>query len=127
METNTATIETLTAEVRVLMVGRRQVTLSVYRQLDRYDASLIEPFGRIRDSRDKDSRRIYVVGCTPGGVLARSDTSIYPTPVDCIWTRSELDGFSEERLALEAHLYELHCRRAEEWPALPLIVLAGLT
>lgn len=45
----TATVETLTAEVRVLMVGNRQVTLSVYKQLDEY---LSEPgwvnFGRVR-------------------------------------------------------------------------------
>jgi hypothetical protein len=33
----TATVETLTAEVRVLMVGSRQVTMSVYGQLDFID------------------------------------------------------------------------------------------
>jgi hypothetical protein len=49
----TATVETLTGEVRVLMVGSRQVTLSVARQLDSFeyedDESLnFTPFGRIR-------------------------------------------------------------------------------
>ena len=33
--TQTATVETLTAEVRVLMVGSRQITPSVVKQLDR--------------------------------------------------------------------------------------------
>jgi hypothetical protein len=51
--TSTATVETLAAEVRVLMVGNRQVTLSVAKQLDSFstyeDESLnFEPFGRIR-------------------------------------------------------------------------------
>jgi hypothetical protein len=30
----TATVETLTAQVRVLQVGNRQITLSIYKQLD---------------------------------------------------------------------------------------------
>jgi hypothetical protein len=58
--TNTATVETLTAEVRVLMVGKRQVTLSVYRQLDTVDLPLMEPFGRVRDSHD--GHETWVVG-----------------------------------------------------------------
>jgi hypothetical protein len=35
-----AKVEVLTAEVRVLMVGSRQVTLSVYSQLDEVDDAL---------------------------------------------------------------------------------------
>jgi hypothetical protein len=54
-----ATVKTLTAEVRVLMVGNRQVTLSVYRQLDEVDDTELEPFGRVNDSKD---RCIWVVG-----------------------------------------------------------------
>ncbi|MGV0721550.1 hypothetical protein ABQF17_15010 [Mycolicibacterium elephantis] len=55
-QTNTATVETLAAEVRVLMVGSRQVTLSVAKQLDRiscysYGADAIVPFGRVRTGR----------------------------------------------------------------------------
>lgn len=51
--TETVAVETLTAEVRVLMVGSRQVTLSVARQLDSYELQDDEsigfmPFGRIR-------------------------------------------------------------------------------
>ena len=53
MSTDTATVETLTAEVRVLMVGNRQITLSVAKQLDRmdpyeYPTDAFEPFGRVR-------------------------------------------------------------------------------
>lgn len=43
----TATVETLVAEVRVLMVGSRQVTLSVARQLDYAKLEDIDPFGRV--------------------------------------------------------------------------------
>lgn len=50
----TATVEALTAEVRVLMVGSRQITLSVARQLDVLDElSAIEVFGRVRLGDDK--------------------------------------------------------------------------
>jgi hypothetical protein len=42
-----ATVETLTAEVRVLMVGSRQITLSVARQLDAVQLEEVEPFGRV--------------------------------------------------------------------------------
>lgn len=50
---STATIESLAAEVRVLMVGNRQITLSVAKQLDRidyfgYGIEAITPFGRVR-------------------------------------------------------------------------------
>lgn len=48
MSTDTATVETLTAEVRVLMVGNRQITQSVAKQLDTVKLSGIEPFGRVR-------------------------------------------------------------------------------
>lgn len=79
----TATIETLTAEVRVLMVGNRQVTLSVYRQLDKISADAITAFGRIRDSSEKDLNRdqFNIVGADPNGVLVRATV----TPPD--WVR----------------------------------------
>ncbi|MCV7316314.1 hypothetical protein H7J77_12285 [Mycolicibacillus parakoreensis] len=56
MTTTTATVETLTAEVRVLQVGNRQITLSVAKQLDAFDLCQDEaldftPFGRIRTGR----------------------------------------------------------------------------
>jgi hypothetical protein len=68
----TATVETLTAEVRVLMVGSRQITLSVYGQLDRIDAGEIEPFGRVRP-KDGTPGWIYIIGKNPGnGELVRA-------------------------------------------------------
>lgn len=51
---HTATVETLTAEVRVLQVGNRQITTSVANQLDHLDdTALIEPMGRVRLSSVK--------------------------------------------------------------------------
>lgn len=38
----------LTATVRILQVGNRQVTLSMAKQLDRVHCSSVSPFGRIR-------------------------------------------------------------------------------
>ncbi|MFF0240579.1 hypothetical protein ACFYRW_10130 [Rhodococcus pyridinivorans] len=71
-EQTTTTIETLTAEVRALMIGKRQVTLSVYRQLDTIPWADIEPFGRVRDKQDDDPG-IYVVGRhRTTGVLSRA-------------------------------------------------------
>ena len=62
--TTTARVEVLTAEVRVLQVGSRQVTMSVYNQLDRVERQdHIEPFGRVAP-RDADSDRVYVVGAS---------------------------------------------------------------
>jgi hypothetical protein len=68
---STATVETLTAEVRVLMVGSRQVTLSVVRQLDIAKPDQIMPCGRVRAARDFGAGDIEVVGSV-NGVLARS-------------------------------------------------------
>lgn len=60
------------------MVGRRQVTLSVYRQLDRVDAERIEPFGRVRDGQD-GTRSVYVVGIdTKDGTLVRASVKDWP-------------------------------------------------
>jgi hypothetical protein len=56
-----ATVEVLMAEVRVLQVGRRQVTLSVVRQLDWADPADVEPFGRVRTG-DKPPGRVQATG-----------------------------------------------------------------
>ena len=71
----TATVETITAEVRVLMVGNRQVTLSVYRQLDTVDLRLMSPFGRINDPA-QPAQAVWVVGrSVADGTLVRSRVS----------------------------------------------------
>lgn len=59
---NTATVEVLTAEVRALMVGSRQVTLSVYRQLDLVSRERMEPFGRVCDNKIEKESDISLVG-----------------------------------------------------------------
>ena len=46
--TATATVQTLTAEVHVLQVGSRQITLSVAKQLDYVDLDEVEIFGRVK-------------------------------------------------------------------------------
>lgn len=63
----TATVELLTAEVRVLQVGSRQVTQSVAKQLDRVPLTTLEIFGRIRLGEDR-----LVIGRAADGTLAVS-------------------------------------------------------
>jgi hypothetical protein len=63
--TTTATIETLTAEVRTLVVGSRQITLSVAKQLDIVELSELRIFGRVHISKDYD----YVIGADGDGTL----------------------------------------------------------
>jgi hypothetical protein len=58
-----ATVETLTAEVRTLVVGSRQVTLSVAKQLDRLDLfcwgpGAITPFGRVKTGAKVTQERV---------------------------------------------------------------------
>lgn len=71
MPEHTATVEVLTAEVRVLMVGSRQVTLSVYNQLDLIDPKNIKPFGRV-SARSDEHGYVYVIGSDHDGVLSRA-------------------------------------------------------
>jgi hypothetical protein len=109
---STATVETLTAEVRVLMVGNRQITLSVFRQLDPVRHDQIEPFGRVRSS-DKLSHLVQVVGCrTAGphaGTLVRS------------WLNPEHGSYGKTKEEFRAIQDKIRY-----WQTLPLIVLAGL-
>jgi hypothetical protein len=64
----TATVETLTAEVRVLMVGSRQVTLSVAKQLDSTIYESLEPFGRVRLGDG-----VKIIGRAADGTLKLAD------------------------------------------------------
>jgi hypothetical protein len=84
-----ASVEVLSAEVRVLRVGDGQITLSMYRQLDEASPERFEPFGRVRDN-ERNLRRgaLQLVGRdTETGALVRCDAS----PPD--W--SAADGPSE--------------------------------
>lgn len=112
--TKTATVEVLTAEVRVLMVGSRQVTLSVYRQLDCVPVGDIEPFGRVNDG----DHLLSIVG------LARSDSSLAKSTIrrtDAVRLSQNLKVLGE---ISDREMFEL--QTFFRWSALPLIVLAGL-
>lgn len=109
MSSKTATVETLTAEVRVLMVGSRQVTMSVYNQLDYVAPEQIEPFGRVHP-KEWNLDWVHVVGRDRDGTLCRSHRIARST-------QKNLETGRLERVPDPD---------AAEWSALPLIVLAGL-
>ncbi|MET7399172.1 hypothetical protein ABZS66_37390 [Dactylosporangium sp. NPDC005572] len=132
---STATVETLTAEVRVLMVGSRQITAGVYAQLDVVAPDLIEPLGRV-SPRDARAGWVHIVGRHTGdGTLVAAAT---PAVEEAI--RFKLLG--EIKLALPGQYQYLEREQrmrewgpaetkrladlADQWSALPLIILAGL-
>jgi hypothetical protein len=83
-----ATVQTLTAEVRTLMVGSRQVTLSVFNQLDTRPVDEIDVFGRVRH-RDASSDSVNVVGRSrEDGTLVRGCMK-HP-----IWRQEPPEAFS---------------------------------
>jgi hypothetical protein len=117
----TASVEVLTAEVRTIMVGNRQVTMSVYKQLDWVKPSAIEPFGRVRsgekffDRYGDYAEYLAIVGrvkdgFTDAGVLGRAKL-VKPVVRN--------SGESLEQFNERLDLYKA-------WEDLPLIVLAGL-
>jgi hypothetical protein len=73
-----AEVQTLTAEVKALMIGNRQVTLSVYRQLDEVEPDEMEPFGRVRDSRDSEYAVSAVGRHRTTGALVRASRRFNP-------------------------------------------------
>lgn len=120
--TTTATVETLTAEVRVLMVGSRQITLSVARQLDYAPYDDIEPMGRVRigPTSDDDRSWVTVIGRhrMTGALTMAMVTD--PTP----W-----EGVAEPHDEKHRAAWLAIKSRRRNWPeasTLPLIVLAGL-
>lgn len=145
----TATVETLTAEVRTLMVGSRQVTLSVYRQLDSvspYPSLFItdhnfSPFGRVNTGikvpdahGDMVPAIIEMVGKFRGNLCrsyVASDLNMHRRDWEAWKNRCSIlypefpdrinAHFEFSRLAREAWLDQL-----AEFRELPLIVLAGL-
>jgi hypothetical protein len=70
-----ASVEVLSAEVRVLQVGDGQITLSMYRQLDEATFEWFEPFGRVRENeRNPKDGVLQLVGRdTKTGALVRYD------------------------------------------------------
>lgn len=106
MAIETATVETLTAEVRTLMVGSRQVTLSVFKQLDTVDPIGILPMGRV-SYQDNDLVRRYRYRWS-----------------EFVWVvgRSSLTG----NLVRAYSPVDPYNSTSQVWLRLPLIVLAGL-
>jgi len=118
------------------MIGTRQVTLSIFGQLDYADPSLIDAFGRVRPRAARASC-IHVVGKhSATGAFVQSNILLY-------WpTDSEFEASAEPehghtgRFIWYDHTIDRarilpvawrDCRAiAREWSALPLIVLAGL-
>ncbi len=102
----TAEIQALTAQVRVLMVGSRQVTMSVFNQLDCVDLEEVVPMGRVQPRGDGIDR-LWMIGANSSGELVRACLFTNPPPGVSFadpWT-------------------EMWKRKIN---SLPLIVLAGL-
>lgn len=133
-------VESLTAEIRVLQVGSKPIALSAARQLDSVDPSEIKPFGRVRIDPKPATGLIEVIGSV-NGILARSSAS--SREVECPGYKG---GVSSHSYGLPQALCPRHRNTSvlesakrhswteytttrelyETWQALPLIVLAGL-
>lgn len=124
------------------MVGSRQVTLSVARQLDEVDWEVCKPFGRIRYTRN-DEPELAIIGQDPEGNLCRSSINWDELRIMSArlrnnkphsWfsgdglngghyvTNEEYEGWVNQHKPL----LERYRRQKAEFEALPLIVLAGL-
>jgi len=114
--TNTATVETLTAEVRVLMVGSRQVTASVFKQLDECPVDSMNPiFGRVRS----DGAQWIIGRSERDGTLVRCHQV-------GDWEYEYGDPY-KDRIDLEGHLVSTPRPMTRvDFERLPLIVLVGL-
>lgn len=131
-----AIVETLTAEVKTLVVGNRQVTLSVARQLDTFfwDPFVgylgFVPFGRIRTNRRirfswgaTGEPEMEIIGRNKDGSLGimlveRSCTG------ECVriqryYREIDREDLTENAVAFSNRFYEYI-------ESLPLIILAGL-
>lgn len=129
MTTTTAIVETLTAEVRVLMVGSRQVTKSIYSQLDWISPYKIDPFGRVNAGTTgtdpygyRESYDLEVVGRNPvDGTLVRAHMNR-----ECRLPRPDETLSWDEQRAVHSAQTARHQARFSELRQLHLIVLAGL-
>lgn len=137
MPNETATVETLTAEVRVLMVGSRQITLSVARQLDEVAYWDITPFGRISLNIKPEwgeKERIDVIGRDGHGSLVRSSAIRFRYICDLYHTAGTRGMDGGQAVYRQCSLENVHRdhewygsdEEFQEWKNLPLIVLAGL-
>lgn len=116
-----AAVNLLSAEVRTLMIGARQVTLTVWKQLDHAHPEKITPFGRVSPGRDYTDSwmsygpKIWIVGKdTVTWALVRSSLPL--TDLGQREFLKENEDWTEKELK----------ERVARWQALDLIVLAGL-
>lgn len=107
-----AAVQALTAEVRTLVVGSRQVTMGIYAQIDRVEPGRLVPFGRVRP-RDGYGWVCVVGRHVDTGALVRSR----------VRSKDPLPNWQDSRDAARRASDDAIAR---EWSALPLIVLAGL-
>ena len=124
-----ARVQLFAAEVRTLVVGARQVTLSFYAQLDECPPELIEPFGRVRP-RQASRWHTYVVGRICGELVRSSMLS------SRAWQQGKRISYGEtaqldvgnNRYVIPSNVerQDTLAAMATEWEKLPLIVLAGL-
>jgi hypothetical protein len=136
-----AHVQVLTAEVRTLVVGSRQVTFSVTKQLDEVAPEDIKPFGRIRTGTRRPfgaTDLIEVIGSSVyDGTLVRAKelcerywcTGLNDSGRRVINGReAEIARCSEHQSTAprSSHFWEFTPEIWGEWEQLPLIVLAGL-
>lgn len=140
---NEPAVARLTAEIRVLQVGSKPVTLSAARQLDPVDGNEIQPFGRVRIDPKPTDGLIEVIGSV-NGILARSRAQA--RQVECPGyapsSPYSLSNYRKPQVVCPRHRdssamdaagrhhpwtdYTPSQEIYETWLALPLIVLAGL-
>ncbi len=126
--TQTVTVEVLQASLHVLKVGSRQVTMSVFKQLDSVRSiQALEPWGRVRASDG-----LYAIGqCKGTGELKKcsmfyDEMSYQGDPYDgLIQMYPELSGFDLRAMGVGSNAARLE-EEIIKFTGLPLIVLAGL-
>ena len=127
-----ARVQVLTAEIRTLLAGSRQVTLSMYSQLDEIHPSGVIPFGRVTPRRADTRLFVYVVGKAPSGELCRSHIPRPGTLDETGLVRAHVGPGTWHQMSYRLWQGGGTSERdylqpvAEEWALLPLIVLAGL-
>jgi hypothetical protein len=120
----TARVESVTAQVKTLVVGNRQITLSIAKQLDRVPILEMEPWGRVNLTNEIDA--VCVIG------KHRETEALV---LSCV---NEWGEEAHTIPNLEDYNYETGTYRdktilplyppgtTDQMKALPLIVLAGL-
>lgn len=124
-------LETQTAEVHVVKMGRGNLTLSKYRQLDRVDESGLEPFGRVHDPKDPTynyGALFHVVGRSKAtGALVRAavyepDDRAYPYRLPPGWAAKDAHLTEEQRLRVAQYKRDLNAYHMQK-QLLPLILV----